>query len=158
MAKTFPPRYRKLRFESLDDVAAEVRRLHEQGWEALGQWSLGQACHHLSFVMRSSLDGFPPDVRGPRWLRWIVSATVPVWINRPIPPGIPLRGGLTALQPPDRIDEDAAVAECLALIERLKAEPQRHPSPVAGRLSRSRWDLLHRNHAAHHLGFLVPRA
>jgi hypothetical protein len=33
-----------------------------------------------------------------------------------------------------------------------------YPSPLFGRLSADQWRRLHRIHAAHHLGFLIPRS
>lgn len=154
-----PTTHRRLNFENLDDAAAEIGRLQEYGYEQAGQWSLGQVCHHLAFVMRGSLDGFPPEVKAPRLLRFVVARTKPLWLNRPFPKGIKLNGALAALRPPapDAIDENAAIEDAIACLARLQAEPQRHPSPAAGKLTREEWDTLHRSHAAHHLGFLTPR-
>jgi hypothetical protein len=109
--------------------------------------------------MRWSLDGFPPEVKAPPVVRFLASRTKRLWLDRPMPKGLKLRGPLAVLRPPEAesIDEDAAVEEVVALVDRLRNEPQRHPSPVAGDLTRDQWDTLHRRHAAHHLGFLVPR-
>lgn len=155
-----PATHRRLEFTTLDDAIAEIHRLQEHGYEQAGQWTLGQICHHLAFVTRGSLDGFPPGVKAPKLLRFLMARTKPLWLNRPFPKGIKLNGALAALRPPepDSIDENAAVEDAITSLKRLQTEAQRHPSPAAGKLTREEWDNLHRRHAAHHLGFLTPRA
>ena len=155
-----PATHRRLDFATLDDAIAETRHLQQRGYDRHGQWTLGQICHHLTIIMRGSLDGFPPELKAPPLLRWFATRTKRLWLDRPMPRGIKLRGPLAALRPPEpgRIDEDAAIDDAVACFERLKAEPQRHPSPVAGELTREQWNTLHKRHAAHHLGFLSPKS
>ena len=50
---------RELYCESLDEVAAEARRLLESGYEPAGKWNLAQACGHCSTWMKYPIDGFP---------------------------------------------------------------------------------------------------
>lgn len=155
-----PATHRRLELDVLDHAIAEIRRLQQHGYEQAGRWTLGQTCHHLAFVMRGSLDGFPPGVLASPVLRFVASRTKRFWIDRPIPKGVKLRGSLAALVPPEpgELDESEAVQDAIRCFGRLTSEPQRHVSPVAGELTREQWDTLHRRHAAHHLGFLTPRA
>ena len=50
---------RELRFESLDEVAADARQLMSRGYDAVGNWNLAQACSHMNDWMRFPMDGFP---------------------------------------------------------------------------------------------------
>ena len=54
-----------LRLPSYGDVLREADNLLASGYDRVGKWSLGQACHHLAVVMGMSLDGFPSRFSGP---------------------------------------------------------------------------------------------
>jgi len=43
---------RTIRLATLDDVSAEVERLHRSGYEQAGKWNVSQTCeHHLNFLV-----------------------------------------------------------------------------------------------------------
>jgi hypothetical protein len=67
---------RALAFASLDAVVADAEMLvnaEESGrLRALGNWTVGQACGHLSTWINFALDGYPPELRPP----WIVKVLV----------------------------------------------------------------------------------
>ena len=48
---------RQLDFRDFDALTAEVERL-KSGYTKVGNWELGEVCHHLGRTMQSSLDGF----------------------------------------------------------------------------------------------------
>jgi hypothetical protein len=144
---------RELRFETLDRVMPDVDRLIA-GYRALGNWSLGQVCNHLSGALVNSVEGFP--VKAP----WVVRATIGRWKRKEflaaqsMPEGIRLP---ETLRPKPSLD-DRAEAEALRAALRLFAA---HTGPTAdhpffGPMTRDQWDRLHRVHCAHHLSFLLP--
>lgn len=147
---------RTLAFASYDDLIAEIRRCQRDGYERLGQWSLGQTCAHLSYYLRGTLEGF--GVRLP----WIIRKTFGrLLLRRLLAGGEFPRGGRTipASLPPDALDETAAIEQALTLLGRLKAaRADLHPSPLFDRLTPAQWQTLHLRHAAHHLRLLVPRS
>jgi len=54
---------RTLRFESLDEILAEVERLAiAKEVRPLGNWSSGQVVQHLAMTLDNSIDGFPSFV------------------------------------------------------------------------------------------------
>ena len=69
---------RTLEFANLGEMMAEVDRLL-LGHKAVGRWSLGQVCNHLSATLRCAVEGYPsrapwpirkilgPIVRGVFW-------------------------------------------------------------------------------------------
>ena len=62
---------RKLLFQSLDDILADVNGLAKcQEVRTLGNWSAGQVMQHLAIVMNKSIDGF--GFRPSTFLRFLV--------------------------------------------------------------------------------------
>ena len=49
---------RHLDFKTIAEARSELDRLHQGGYEKLGQWDLAQVCDHLAFFIRGSLEGF----------------------------------------------------------------------------------------------------
>lgn len=145
---------RKLQFNSLDDILAEVDRLGATRLRTLGNWTPGQILMHLSIPIVWCLDGAP--VRAPWFIRlfgWFVKNR---FVKNPMPAGFQLpRSSAEHLIPADTSWEDG-VAALKKAIERLKTEPQRHPSPFLGVLTPEQWIQLHCRHAELHLSFLVP--
>ena len=58
--------------------------------------------------------------------------------------------------PEPAVSAEQGLSELRASIQRLKTEPQRHPHPVLGRITRDEWDQLQLRHAELHLSFFVP--
>jgi hypothetical protein len=148
-------RRRKLRFNTLDDVAVDARSLLRRGYDRAGTWSLAQVCDHLTTFMRMSLDGFPPIT-----VPWFVRSgrATAKWMIlrfRWIPSGFKAPAELL----PADAGEDAAATEALA---RTLTQVRDHagawrPSPLLGPLTPEEWRMVHTVHAQHHLSFLVPK-
>jgi hypothetical protein len=141
---------RELTFASLDDVMPEVERLLE-GHEIVGRWSLGQILHHLAKGLRLTVEGAPDPVAPP----------VPEVIRRRFFRTGRFPDGRES--PPFLVPGPACEAPTEA--EALRAALGRYtasagpfpPHPRLGDLTRDEWDLFHRMHCAHHLGFAVPK-
>jgi uncharacterized protein DUF1569 len=144
----------ELSFATYGEVIAQIERLEASGCQQLGQWNLGQACRHLSYYFRGSLEGY--DIKLPWLVRMLIGRPILKWVlnkghmpasSRTIPASVP---------EPDT-DQSQAVAEAKELLGRLEnADGQLHPSPLFDRLTIDQWRTLHLIHAAHHLGLLVP--
>jgi hypothetical protein len=141
---------RELSFASLDDVMPEVERLLD-GHETVGRWSLGQILHHLAQGLRLTVDVAPdpaaplvPEVIRERFFR---TGRFPD--GRESPP----------ILVPAPADDAPAEADALrAALERFTVSAGPFPNhPRLGALTRDQWDLFHRMHCAHHLGFVVPK-
>ena len=156
------PSRRDLRFESLDQVAAEVQRLHHDGYVSVGKWNLGQVAAHLGDWLSYPMDGFPKPLAPIRLMLWILKVT---WgkreFKRMLSSGQMKAGNPTmpATVHDPGTDETESIDRLLATIERFKAHPgEFHPSPVFGVLSRDEALQLQLLHASLHLSFLVPRS
>ena len=49
---------RILNLPNFDAVVSEARRLHESGYQSVGQWDLAQACRHCVTPINGCLNGF----------------------------------------------------------------------------------------------------
>ena len=123
---------RTLRFDRMSEIMPEVDRLLH-GYQATGNWSLGQICHHLKEPIRRSVEGFPGSAP------WIIRATVGRLLKRRIlgrgvmPDGVKLP---KAFEPRPNLDDRAEVESLRAAIALLEqhAGPM-PPHPVLGHLS-----------------------
>jgi len=155
MKPTTNPARRELKFASLDQVMPEVDRLLG-GYKAVGNWSLGQICSHLTQAIAGSVEGFPG--RAP----WLLRKTLGPRILRGILKDGKMREGVQLpedFRPKPGLD-DRAEAEALRAAIRIFAA---HHGPMAehplgATLSRPDWERLHCVHCAHHLSFAIPAA
>jgi hypothetical protein len=158
---------RLLTFDTLDDAATEARRLLEGGYERAGAWGLAGNCEHLTRFMRFSLDGFPSrGMPGP--IAWVLRKLLlsDKKLAKPMPVGLPTPRFLRPVETEaeaelqDRADAEA-VARFVEQLDRVKERTEAGDpwarSPLFGHVSPKKWPVIHRKHAEHHLGFLVPR-
>lgn len=145
---------RQLRFESLDELAAEVDRLAAGPVRCLGNWSFGQICRHLAMVMNQSIDGVP--FRAPFPLGLIAPLFKSWFLNRGFPAGGRFPTKAKQYLEPGAVDDAAGVSELRAAIARQNRETARQPSPFFGAMTLEDWTKLHLRHAELHLSFVVP--
>ncbi|HTQ41008.1 MAG TPA: DUF1569 domain-containing protein [Pirellulales bacterium] len=146
---------RELHFTKLADIQAEAERLAAGPVRQLGNWTLGQTFSHLARTMKMSLDG--SDFRAPWYIRLLAPLLKNKFLRQTMKPGFKLTGDaarqLVAEVPvptPDGLDD------LRKTMDRMNCEPQRHPSPVFGPMTREEWDQLHLRHSEMHLSFFVP--
>jgi len=147
---------RDLTFASLDEVMPEVERLLG-GHVTVGQWSLGQICNHLAIAVHLSMNGrsefvsatSPEEDRS--WIlrkRFFRGGRFPEGKTAPIP----------ALVPSEGLDDRAEADDLRHAIARFSAAAGPFPGhPFLGPMTKDEWVRFHCIHAAHHLGFAVPR-
>lgn len=149
---------RVLRFTSLDDILKDARQLAAGNARPLGNWSLGQATEHLARAMTMSLDGTnlgraPLPIR--LLLRYVFKKRI---LTKGMRPGFNLKGEFADyIIPAAACTTEQGLTSLRTGIDRLKREPQRHPHPAFGPLTREEWDLIHLRHAELHLSFFVPQ-
>ncbi|MEX0677977.1 MAG: DUF1569 domain-containing protein [Pirellulales bacterium] len=157
------PRRRPLRFESIDEVAADVDRIvaaqHAGHLVATGNWTPAQIFEHLARFIEFSYEGFPFraswPVRAVSYVaKWVAWRRFVDWALRP-----GFRIPHDALRPDDWADFDVATARLRAQLTRIRrGEPMTKPSPFEGSITHDQWVYVHLRHAALHLSFLdFPR-
>ena len=147
---------RNLQFDDLDQVIAEVQRLHDDGYTKLGNWSLGQCCNHLAQAMNMTVDQyslrFPPPISTINRILFFKTMWAPQLLSKLSLPTLP---GFGQTKP---IDDTEGMNRLIDSAGRIRAardaELKRHP--LFGRLTKDQWNSFHVFHAQRHLGFLVP--
>ena len=148
---------RQIDLRSAAEVIDEINRLRLSGYEKTGQWNLTQICQHLTASMNGGMEGF--GFRVP----WIVRATVAKWAfryclnKRKLFSGAPT---FKILKPQHASveEDDAAIEECIETCRRT----EQFAGPIEdyallNDVSVEDWRDFMWIHAAHHLGFLVPK-
>ena len=145
---------RKIRFDSIPAVKAEVNRL-KGGYTRAGNWSLPQACAHLGRTVTDNLKPADTEHQTPeqaaKWQGFKSTVLGP----EGMPSGMPL----AADKVPPADTPDSAVDDFLKSLDTLSACGHKQlgigslgPVPLQDVVR------LHLAHAAHHLGHLIPTA
>lgn len=147
---------RSLDFHTADEAIAEIERLRKEGYSKGKNWNLTQVCEHLDKTMSGGMDGF-----GFR-LPWILRKTIiPIVFNRMLKTRKMTSGPtIKRLKPtsPDDSDVDATIDACVRTFRR--AESFAGPIedyPFLDDIAVADWQQFMWMHAAHHLGFLLPK-
>jgi hypothetical protein len=146
---------RRLRFNSHDEVLADIRALAARPTRHLGRWTLPVICQHLALTVNKCLDG---DVAIPVPLRTRIVARI--FRNRVLhtrlPGGFKLPQDAEAAMFYEPESVAAAIDELEKAIARLGTTTKRYPHPAFGKMNAAQWDLFHFRHAELHLGHIVP--
>ncbi|MGC4032758.1 MAG: DUF1569 domain-containing protein [Tepidisphaeraceae bacterium] len=142
---------RSLIFNTPDDVAAEVKRLRDGGYEKAGQWNLPQVCFHCEKLLVQAMTGPAADTtpeqtaRRPILDQMLATNRIPDGIVSPDP----------AVPPADT--PASAVDDFLKTLDAFEAFTGTFaPHRLFGNISpqeRRRHQMIH---CAHHLSYLVP--
>ena len=146
---------RTLHFANLEEILADAERLATAPkLKTLGNWTLGQALGHLAGAMDTAVDG--AKIQAP----WFIRVMGPLFkksVLKKMRPGFKLPDNAAKdLIPPPTMSTDEGLRRLRTAVARLKATPNRAPSPFLGRLSREESDRLQCSHAELHLSFFVP--
>ncbi|MFK7758604.1 MAG: DUF1569 domain-containing protein [Phycisphaerales bacterium] len=145
---------RELILKDLDEAVKECRRLFESGYEAKGNWSLGQICNHIRLTMESNMRGYP------KWMSVLGYPLRPVFRKLALPrllAGRSINGVRTAgtFVPIDGLDDASELQLFEQCVEDfMNSNEELHAHPGFGRMSRDQFNTFHAAHTAHHLSFL----
>ena len=155
------PKKRNLKFNSLDEMMADVRSLNENGYVSHGNWTLGQACGHLANWMRYPLDGYPVAPLPIRMIFWVMKKTVVPGMKRKILAEGFKGGMMTApesVPKQDEMSDQQGVDQLQEAVDRVTAHNGAlYPSPLFGEMDKQMHITVTLLHADHHLGYLEPK-
>ncbi|MEQ8770135.1 MAG: DUF1569 domain-containing protein [Phycisphaerales bacterium] len=148
---------RPLRFESLDDVRAELDRLETAhngpGLRVTGNYSPGQNFNHLAkWVEVYETREFGP--RPPWFVRLYGRLVKKKFIREGFPPGLPGPGNKP--QPEPEASFEQGVARYRAKLDALESLDLAHHNPMFGPCTHEESMQVQLRHAEHHLGFIHP--
>lgn len=142
---------RELRFKTLKEARAELRRLEKGPVVTTGNWSYYQILDHLHINALYSMTSFTP--MWPWWLRRSVGPLALAMILKKgsLPSGT---GSITPVNPKVNGNRKKALAE----LRKILADLEKHEGPWAehplfGKMSKEKWLHLTSLHIANHLGW-----
>jgi hypothetical protein len=149
---------RILRFESVDQVLADVDRLVEAEragrLRRLGNWTLAQVLHHLAAWTEYGYTGSP--LKPPFFIRWILRLRKQSFLYRPMRAGVRIPGVEGGTLATEEVPLEQALTHFRQISERLKAEAPTAPNPIFGKLTHEESIAIYERHAELHLGFMIP--
>jgi len=147
---------RQVRYDSLDDLQADIDQLMDQGYHTIGNWSFAQILEHLTAAMNASFDGFPFQM--PWILRKILKPIMKKrFLSRTLPSGfkIPPKGQ-PVLLPEENAELETAVENFRQAVDRLRNQIPDQSHPLLEFMNHEEWVALHLRHAELHMSHVLP--
>jgi hypothetical protein len=150
---------RVLRFNSVDDLIADVERIVAADRLGIvrtsGTWSVGQIFNHLACWIGYGYEGFPPGAHAPWFVRAILRFMKKRLLRDGMKPGVRIPGAPDGTFGTEPMTLDEGAEKLRAALQRLKnREPARHHSPALGHMSDDERIQLQLRHAELHLSFV----
>jgi hypothetical protein len=144
-----------LKYNSLDEMLADVERLRSGAVEQAGQWNLAMTLDHMAKAMNAHDNPMVKPMRRP--LRWIVRAAVHRMVRRGRYPSMRFPAP-KRMRPEPNVSLESTYAEFRSAVEGLRTMPGLIVADTPfGDLSLDEFIKLQLLHGAHHLGFLKRR-
>jgi hypothetical protein len=150
---------RTLRFNSVEDLFRDAQMLlaaEKAGTlKRLGNWTLGQAFGHIAAWAEFPLNGYPPDLQPPWFVKLIVGRFKNKYLAG-LPAGKRIPGIKEGTKATEVMTSDAGLDRMQRAYQRLQAQAPTLPNPLFGPLTHAEWLALNLRHAELHLSFFVP--
>jgi hypothetical protein len=152
------PEYRKLRFDSIDDCLAEIRRVMAADDKGAlctcGKWTPGQNMAHVAAWIEYGFSGYPIGPP-PFFVRWILRWRMRSILDKSMPRGVRIPGVKGGTAGTDDMPTPNAGQRLITAFKRLQAQEEaRFDSPAFGPMSYDDRIRLNLRHAELHLGYL----
>lgn len=144
---------RKIRFESLDEILADIESLAAVETETVGGWTFAQIAKHLALSMDAARDD--SVMRAPFYVRIVGWWFKKRALKNGFPPGFQMPDSTTIGPAPDT-DFNEALTHFRQALADVKTKSIKRPHPVFGMLTPEEWKTFHQRHAELHLSFVRP--
>lgn len=152
---------RSLSFATLDAVVADAEMLVQAEGAgrltALGNWTIGQACGHLSTWIDFALDGYPAELRPPWLVKVLVKPLKGKLLSGKMPVGVRIRKFPEGTLGTERLAAREGLERLRKSCARLKVEAPKNLNPIFGLLTHEEWIKMNIGHANLHLSFFVVK-
>jgi hypothetical protein len=147
------PERRSLRFNTIDEILADIDRLADAErlgqLQSLGNWTLGQTLGHLSAWIGYVYDGIPIKIPWP--IRLLLRPMKRRMLYKQMRPGLKIPGVPGGTLGTEVIPTEEGVRRCREGLERLKREAPAKPHMFFGKMTHAEWTALQLRHAEVHL-------
>lgn len=154
---------RTLRFDSLDEVLAEARKIAEQpDAPTRGRWSASENIWHVARYLQASVEGYPFKV--PILFKVIGPLMKNRMTTKTMSPGYNSPKAIASEMEPQNIDPgltqmDPAVALLDEWVGQANAQGFIPRNPAFGKMNTRQWVALHCRHAELHFGLIeIPQS
>ncbi len=147
---------RQLRYDSYDDLLADLDALTTGEPEVVGNWSPAQICKHLAAAFNGCIDGVSFRANWPT--RVIAKSFLKnKFLNKSLPAGFKIPGtAKKQFEPEQSLDLNEQAAALRKAIARVKSDKTRAAHPFFDQLSAEQWDQFNLRHAELHMSFVRP--
>lgn len=149
---------RVLRFETLDDLLADARRVAANpDVTTRGKWTAAESIWHVARYIQASVEGYP--FKPPLLFRLIGPLLKSGMISKPLKSGFKTPAQMHRhMEPGGSEVGEITMDRAIGLIEEWvgKADAQGFipVNPAFGKMNRQQWVALHCRHAELHFGFI----
>jgi hypothetical protein len=147
---------RKVHYDSLRDLVADVERLAAGHVRTIGNRSFGQILGHLTLVMNNSIDGKSSALGIPWHIRIAARLLRKQILARGLRPGFNLPEREDARMWPAADQLSDAVEGLRKAVHRLETETKRNAHPAFGAMNVDEWNQFHLRHSELHMSFVLP--
>lgn len=133
-------------------VAAEA----EGRLRKLGNWSLGESLTHVAFWANAPFDGYPPDLKVPWLLKFVMKFMRAGMINQGLRPGVKIPRAPGGTYGAEDLPAAEALERLRAAFGRLDRQCPAGPNPLLGAMTHDEWKQFNLRHAELHLSFYQP--
>jgi hypothetical protein len=149
---------RSVSFRTIEDALAEIDRVVEAEKKGtlkrLGNWTVGQNFHHVATWINYAYDGYPPNLRPPWVIKFIVGFMKKKFFRGPMPGGVKIPRVPNGTLGTEETSTELGAAELRRAFERLRASCPTQENILFGKLTHEEWINLNLRHAELHLGYL----
>lgn len=156
---------RELAFSSFEDILKDIdliERAHNDGTlRHTGNWTAGQIYWHCAVLLRSSIEGFPPNANPPLVLKLFAKLIKKKAVSpggEP-PAGFKLPKALETFEPGPHVSFETGAERLRGYIKDVTAGGKRmeQRSPLFGEMNHEYWTNIHIGHCQMHFSFLHPK-
>ena len=147
---------REVRYESYDELLADVESLAGQETQVIGNWSFAQILEHLGIAIEGSIDGIP--FKAPLPLRLVAKLFLKKKLLRgPLDPGFKIPDNAKpVLYPKEEKGLEEGLEHLRRAVARCQSETNRASHPLFDTVTCEEWDKWNLRHAEMHLSFVLP--
>ncbi|MFZ4574931.1 MAG: DUF1569 domain-containing protein [Phycisphaerales bacterium] len=150
---------RKLHFQSIPELRAEVERLLAADRKGMlkthGNWTAGQILGHCASWIDWGYVGYPAEMNNPPWFIKLAGRIMKKhMMTKPMRKGIRMPRVAAGTYGTEKFETQEGGKRLLAALSKLEAGPPKFPSPMMGVLTQREATMMHLRHCELHLGFL----